>query len=157
MSREGPPSQPVSREDKIRRLVASREAVDERDAEEALHEDEEAGFIRGIDRKEYLAKIEAALLEAESGSRDRWELNFNKAVVAVAETPDDLEFLAYNMLRDLITKKSEDETERRRQESAKHRLDKKMNNIAAKMGMERANGLFQHYRQMLQELLDSQG
>lgn len=156
MSREGSPSQPVSREDKIRWLVASREAVDERDAEEALREDEEAGFIRGIDRKEYLAKIEAALLEAESGSRDRWDLNFNKAVVAVAETPDDLEFLAYNMLRDLITEKPADDAEQRRQESAKRRLEKKINGLAVKIGTERAEELFKRYREVLQEAFDAQ-
>ncbi len=149
------PNQPISREDKVRRFLESGEAVDEWDAEEALRCDEEIEFIRGIDREQYLAKIEAAFNEAEPGSRDRWDLSFNKAVVAVAETPDELEFLAYNMLRDLIIKKPEDDTERRRQESTRRRFEKKINDLAAKIGTERAEELFSRYRGVLQELLGS--
>ena len=149
------PSQSLSHEEKIRRLVESGEAVDAEDAEAALQEEADAEFLRTTNRSEYLAKLDEVLQNTETGPEVRWDANFQKAVVTTGEIPDELEYLAYQMMRDLPFGTPVDENARRHQKNIKLRLERKAEILAVRIGKDRAEDLFQRYRQKLQELFDN--
>ena len=142
------------REARIRQLTASGEAVDEKDAEEALREEADAAFFRSVSREAYREELAQALANLETDPSDRWDFKFRKAVIETGETPDELEFLWYQALLDLPTGETTDETVRRRREGMRRRLERKANRVAARIGRKRAKELFELYRIALQELFN---
>ncbi len=142
------------REARIRQLITNGEAVDEKDAEEALREEADAAFFRSVGREAYREELTQALANPETDPIDRWDFKFRKAVIETGETPDELEFLWYQALLDLPTGETTDETVRRRREGMRQRLKRKANRVAARMGKKRTEQLFELYRIALKELFD---
>lgn len=141
--------------DRIRRLIASGEAVDEPDAQEALREEADAALFRRVDPSAYREELARALADPATDSSDRWDLKFRMAVAATGGTPDEFEFLWYQALLDLPVGETEDEAVRRRHGSTRQRLERKAEQLIARIGRERAEELFGRYRAALQELFDA--
>lgn len=140
--------------ERVRKLIESGEAIDAKDAEEALREEADAAFFRSVDPAAYRDELAQALADPETEPIDRWDFQFRKAVVETGDTPDELEFLWYQALLDLPVGESQDESVRQRHESAKRRLKRKASRLAAQIGRKRAKELFGLYRVALQDLFD---
>lgn len=139
---------------RIRQLIECGEAVDEQDAGEAFREEADAAFFRSVDYAAYRDELAQAFANPETEPIDRWDFKFRKAVIETGETPDELEFLWYQALLDLPAGETHDETVRRRRESTRRRLERKVDKMVARIGRKRAKELFELYRVALQELFD---
>ena len=144
----------MERNERIRQLIETGEAVDEKDAREALWEEVDTAFFRSVDGAAYCEEAGQKLRDSETDPIDRWDLKFRKAVIEVGETPDELEFLWYQALLDLPTAEPRDEAARRRIESTRRRLKRKTEGVSVRLGNDRCRELFDRYRIRLQELFD---
>ena len=156
MPHEGTELGPASPEEiRVRQLIERGEAIDLMDAYEAVREEHGAEIYRTMETEEVLGEIRERLQNPETQPPDRWDMSFALAVIETAETPDEREFLFYNMFRDQPKGRAKDDGERRRQENTDQRLDRKIAGAAGKIGRERARELFNLYRIRFQELMDN--
>jgi|SRR3989344_9588377 len=144
------------RTERMRELLASGEAVDERDAAEAFQEEEDIRFYRGIeDRDAIIMAAREAFEDPATDDLARSGLCFKRAMLEVALAPDERELLWYHALREMrMTGRPDDEAETRRYESETSRLDQKIERIGPAVGAGRARELYDQYQRRFQELRD---
>lgn len=159
------PNNLSEREQKIRQLIESGEAVNEPDAAMAIKEENWAAAVREYDSEQQKAGIYRTLEDLDRRSRepnalspeeqyDRYDLRFELAVIEAADNPNEREYLTYQRFIDFIGGDLGEGQERLQNESAKRRLEKKCRDIAQRIGGERAEELLLRYRQKLQEIMD---
>lgn len=168
------PNNLSEREEKIRRLIESGEAIDEPDAAMAIKEENWAAAVREYDSERQRAGIRRTLEDLDRRSRepdalspeeqwDRYDLRFELAVIEAAReyrvsisgtAADEREYLTYQRFLDFIGNDLGEGQERLRNESAKLRLERKSRDVAERIGGERAEELLLHYRQKLKEIKD---
>lgn len=145
------------RASRMRDLLASGEAVDERDAAEAFAEEEDIRFYRGIeDRDAVIAAAREAFEDSAAEDIDRSLLCFKRAMLEVAVTPDERELVWLHALREMrMTGRPDDEAGGSRYDNELTRLDRKIGRIAPAVGLERSRNLFEQYERRFLELRDA--
>lgn len=163
------PDSSFENEERLRQLIESGEAVDAKDAAEAIKEGNWAKHFRELNRERAIAGMTRDLAEldrrwgdptAEPLSReeefDRHDLRFELAIAeAAADNPDEREFLLYQYLLDVIGNELGTGAERETLENAKRRLERKSKTLGDRIGADRTRELYQDYRRHLQELFDA--
>ena len=153
--------------ERIRKLVESGEAINERDAQEAMKEENWVEYFRGLERERVVAAMRADIAELDrrwanreteplspEDEHDRYDLRFQLAIVkTAADVPDERESLLYQQFLDIIGNDLGTDTEREVNERTQRRLHRKADTIRERIGRERASELLDLYRIHLQELM----
>lgn len=167
MSSESAPQQPQGQDDRIRRLIESGEAINERDAALAIAEEREAGYFRGLERARAVAVMRADIAELDrrwasreaeplspEDQRDRYDIRFQLAIVeTAADDPNERELLFYEQSLDVIGNDLGTGPEFEINASAQRRLQAKAAAVRERIGEARARELLDRYRANFQALM----